>query len=274
MRRKIQGLVSISAVVEVDGSIGPARVVRSLDQQFGLDEQALAAVKQWRFKPGMKDGAPVRVLITATVGFNIRDLPPASTWPIAFTATPADPIDVSNWRDEVGQSGKSVVRVRYPPTWKLRREGVAGLWLSVASPDGLESVAVMRPRAALNLPPFPMGVPDLQLFAETMKPLAGASGAAGVGQAQVDARWWLWQEVHVPTSFFDKLVVAFQAPELAAYVGARQWYFTTRVDTELVIVVLARLMRSGLTAEMADAELRSAGGLFNQIVRQITFETR
>jgi outer membrane biosynthesis protein TonB len=48
-------------------------VVRSLDKQFGLDEAAIAALKEWRFKPGRtKDGTAVPVLINVELTFSLR----------------------------------------------------------------------------------------------------------------------------------------------------------------------------------------------------------
>jgi outer membrane biosynthesis protein TonB len=38
---------------------------------MGLDEQAIGAVMQWRFKPGTKDGKPVRVAAQVTVSFRL-----------------------------------------------------------------------------------------------------------------------------------------------------------------------------------------------------------
>jgi TonB family protein len=73
MRAKIQGTVELEAIVLIDGSVGEVRVVRSLDKEYGLDEQAVKALKQWRFKPGMKDGVAVPVLVTVEMSFSIRD---------------------------------------------------------------------------------------------------------------------------------------------------------------------------------------------------------
>jgi outer membrane biosynthesis protein TonB len=36
---------------------------------MGLDEKAIEAVQQWRFRPGMKDGKPVTVAATLEVNF-------------------------------------------------------------------------------------------------------------------------------------------------------------------------------------------------------------
>jgi TonB family protein len=72
MRAKIQGVVLVSAVVMPDGTAGDIRVQRSLDAVFGLDQEAVKAVRLWRFKPGTRFGQPVPVLVTIEVSFNLR----------------------------------------------------------------------------------------------------------------------------------------------------------------------------------------------------------
>lgn len=72
MRAKIQGEVLVSAVVMPDGTTADVRVIRSLDSTFGLDQEAVKAVRQWRFRPGMRLGQPVPVQITVGVTFNLR----------------------------------------------------------------------------------------------------------------------------------------------------------------------------------------------------------
>jgi protein TonB len=67
---KIQGQVGLSCVVLPDGSVGDVNVVGSLDP--GLDEQAIKAARQWRFKPGTKDGRPVPVRIELDFTFTLR----------------------------------------------------------------------------------------------------------------------------------------------------------------------------------------------------------
>ena len=72
MRAKVQGAVWLEAVVLPDGSVGDVRVVRSLDQNFGLDDEAVKAAKQWRFIPGTRFGEPVAVLVTIELTFTLR----------------------------------------------------------------------------------------------------------------------------------------------------------------------------------------------------------
>lgn len=72
MRAKIQGTVWVECVVRPDGSVGDAHVIRSLDSTFGLDEAALTAARQWRFRPGTRMGEPVSVLITIELTFTLR----------------------------------------------------------------------------------------------------------------------------------------------------------------------------------------------------------
>ncbi len=74
---KYQGTVLLYIEVSPEGQATNIRVQRSLG--LGLDEKAVEAVRQWKFKPGMKDGTPVTV--AATVEINFRLL---SGWSIAW----------------------------------------------------------------------------------------------------------------------------------------------------------------------------------------------
>jgi len=68
-KAKYQGTVVLYAVVDVDGLVRNVRIVRSLG--LGLDEKAVEAVKQWKFKPGTKDGKPVPVAASIEVTFRL-----------------------------------------------------------------------------------------------------------------------------------------------------------------------------------------------------------
>jgi TonB family protein len=69
-KRRIEGTVVLEAIVKRDGSVDILRVVRGLG--FGLDENAVQALKQWRFRPGMNNGKPVDVSLNIEVNFNFR----------------------------------------------------------------------------------------------------------------------------------------------------------------------------------------------------------
>ena len=70
MSARIQGTVEMEAVVETNGKVGEVRVVRSLDKDYGLDDEAVKAVKQWKFKPlTAKDGNAVPVLVQMEISF-------------------------------------------------------------------------------------------------------------------------------------------------------------------------------------------------------------
>lgn len=72
MRAKVQGTVLLECVVLPDGSVGNVQVVKSLDPTFGLDQEAIKAAKQWRFRPGTRMGEPVAVLVTIELTFTLR----------------------------------------------------------------------------------------------------------------------------------------------------------------------------------------------------------
>jgi protein TonB len=72
MRAKVQGAVVVEAIVGADGRVEKARVIRSLDPVWGLDEEALTAAKKWLFTPAVLDGQAVRVRIILELEFRLH----------------------------------------------------------------------------------------------------------------------------------------------------------------------------------------------------------
>jgi TonB family protein len=67
---RIQGAVTVRGVVRKDGTFDSLQVVQGLG--FGLDEAALAAAMQWRFRPATRNGEAVDFPLTAQITFNLR----------------------------------------------------------------------------------------------------------------------------------------------------------------------------------------------------------
>jgi TonB family protein len=65
-----QGSVSIQLIVDSQGNPQNVRVVRHLG--MGLDEKAIEAVRQYRFKPAMYEGHPVAVQLVIDVDFHLH----------------------------------------------------------------------------------------------------------------------------------------------------------------------------------------------------------
>lgn len=69
-RAGLEGDVVLEIVVRHDGGVGDVRVVDRLG--MGLDEEAIRAVRQWRFAPAQRLGRPVDVLVEIAVEFRLR----------------------------------------------------------------------------------------------------------------------------------------------------------------------------------------------------------
>jgi TonB family protein len=72
MEAKIQGVVWMAVVVLASGDVGDVVVSRSLDKEHGLDDEAVKAVRQWKFTPGTKDGKAVPVEVTIQMAFTLK----------------------------------------------------------------------------------------------------------------------------------------------------------------------------------------------------------
>jgi len=66
----LQGVVIVEAVIDEHGRVTNVKVLRGLP--LGLEEAAVAAVKQWRFDPATTlDGRPVKVYYNLTINFRV-----------------------------------------------------------------------------------------------------------------------------------------------------------------------------------------------------------
>jgi TonB family protein len=127
-RAKWQGAVLLQLVVDENGIPLDIKVVRSLG--LGLDQKAIEAVQQWRFKPGLKDGKPVPVVATIEVNFRLAQSPET----ISAAAPASRPVAVGG----AVMDSRVVQRVApvYPPNARTARvQGAVQLSVTVG-PDG------------------------------------------------------------------------------------------------------------------------------------------
>ena len=69
-KKKNGGVVTLSAIIGIDGRPRDIKVVRSLDPAF--DTNAIETVKTWKFAPATKDGSPVEVEMNLEIAFSPR----------------------------------------------------------------------------------------------------------------------------------------------------------------------------------------------------------
>jgi protein TonB len=69
-RRSLEGDVVLEIVVRSDGAVGDVKLLKGLGA--GLDERAIQAVRDWRFAPARRLGAPVDVIVEVSVEFKLR----------------------------------------------------------------------------------------------------------------------------------------------------------------------------------------------------------
>jgi TonB family protein len=70
-RRGIEGVVLVRAHIDASGRVNAARVTRALG--FGLDQNALVALRQWRFHAGTRNTTPVPMDVDIEIGFTLRN---------------------------------------------------------------------------------------------------------------------------------------------------------------------------------------------------------
>ena len=72
LRDKVEGTVTLYAIIRADGTVADIRVLGSLDSR--LDANAVRALSGWRFRPGIKNGEPVALEAVVEIPFRMRKL--------------------------------------------------------------------------------------------------------------------------------------------------------------------------------------------------------
>jgi TonB family protein len=65
----VTGVVVVEAIINKQGSVEDVKVLKGLP--MGLSEEAVEAVRKWRFRPGTLNGEPVDVIFDLTVNFKM-----------------------------------------------------------------------------------------------------------------------------------------------------------------------------------------------------------
>lgn len=138
-RQRVFGNVILEGVIDTEGKVESVAVLRSIPL---LDESAVEAVRQYKYKPATRDGRPVRVVITILVSFpeTSADAPAAPGSP----GSAADrPLEVT------GNVQPPVLVSKVAPVYskEARRAGVQGTVILRATIDAegnVASVAVAR----------------------------------------------------------------------------------------------------------------------------------
>ena len=68
---RVRGTVILEAQVDQEGHVVDLKVLRSASPL--LDNAAIAAVKQWRYRPLVLNGQPQQFVLTVVLTFNLQD---------------------------------------------------------------------------------------------------------------------------------------------------------------------------------------------------------
>ncbi len=73
MRDRVEGTVTLYAVIRKDGTVGEVKVLRGVEDR--LDENARIALSRWKFHPATKNGSAVDLETVVQIPFVVRKMP-------------------------------------------------------------------------------------------------------------------------------------------------------------------------------------------------------
>src|SRR5262249_35592586 len=112
--KKVEGTVTIEGAFDMNGCMKVVRIIKSIG--FGLDENALAAVRSWRFSPAKRNGEqPVEAHAQIDIDFSLA------------AASRADYDDIQTDMSASGISAPTIIkRVEPRYTDEARQERIVG----------------------------------------------------------------------------------------------------------------------------------------------------
>ena len=284
MRARIQGVAVLECVVEMDGRVGPVRIVRSLDAVHGLDEEAIRTLRQWRFTPAMKEGVPVRVAVKVELSFTIRNRPDAPTpilgWPDSFSDASEVPTSLpAGWSEDSVAAATLEVRMAYPAGWSIRKEPSGSALATLLADDarGHRAITIARPSPTRLDLATPLPEARLREFLDGVGQMHAAQTLnvrmIQSGQVQSSGRPWLWLEMAAPTINLPG------APEVAAHMraahdGMRMWSLTTTAGGQMIQVFCSLLHAANTSEADKQEEIRRAGLEFGAMLKRMSVVTR
>jgi protein TonB len=69
-KARLEGVVIVQAIIDRDGDVTSMKVLRGLP--MGLEDEAVRAIKRWKFRPATLNGRPVTVYYNLTVNFKLQ----------------------------------------------------------------------------------------------------------------------------------------------------------------------------------------------------------
>jgi protein TonB len=70
-KARVEGAVTLAFVLNESGRVVDPRVENATHKEF--EAAALEAIRKWKFKPGLKDGQPVRTYLRQTIRFRLPE---------------------------------------------------------------------------------------------------------------------------------------------------------------------------------------------------------
>jgi len=126
---RIQGVVTLSVQITKSGDVGDLQLISGHPM---LAPAAIAAVKQWKYKPYLLNGDPIDVETTVTVNFTLADNPPAAG---DATAEPGN---------NASSATSQIVRVSSGVSTGLLVKKVTPKYPHDARAAGIQGVVVLR----------------------------------------------------------------------------------------------------------------------------------
>ena len=67
------GKVVLQAVIRENGTVGDVQILTAIPGWPSLDRNAVEALKEWKYRPAMKDGDPVSAYPTVVIQFRLAE---------------------------------------------------------------------------------------------------------------------------------------------------------------------------------------------------------